>query len=76
MCLLCCGHTLAAYAEDNVIVGMNEAAGPGHIETVQWAVGSGSGARWLLTFPTSSCGGSEDCDGAPVCHWKPLNHQR
>lgn len=28
MCLLCCGHTLAAYAEDNVIVGMNEAAGP------------------------------------------------
>lgn len=40
---------MSAYADDNVIVGMNGAAGPVHIEAVQWAVGAEPGARCPLT---------------------------
>lgn len=44
MCLLCCGHTLAAYAEDNVIVGMNEADPDGSAQSTYREPTVG---RWL-----------------------------
>lgn len=61
MCLLCCGRTLAAYAVDNDIVGMNGAHRPPlsaciqesntdvqYIQSTQQTVEAVPGANWYL----------------------------
>ena len=44
MCLLCCGNTLAAYAVDNDIVGMNGAHRPPLSACIQ---GSNTGVQYI-----------------------------
>lgn len=64
MCLLCCGRTLAAYAVDNDIVGMNGAHRPPlsaciqesytnlqYMQNTQQTVEAVTGANWYLYMP-------------------------